>query len=144
MLAPKQPTLVCVPMLLVNAAAGCSMLALLMVLQPLASVMVQVQMPAGRLFAVAPFCTGEVFQLKLYGAVPPLAFTVAMPVLAPKQFTLVCAPMLLASAAAGCVMFTFRVVLQPLASVMVQVQVPVGRLFAVASFCTGEVFQLKL
>ena len=50
--------------------------------------------------------------------------------------------MLLLSAAGGCVMVTLRVVMQPLASVMVHVQVPATRLMAVAPICTGTVFQV--
>ena len=66
----------------------------------------------------------------------------ALPVLAPKQPTLVCALMLLASPASGCVMLALRFVLQPLASVMVQVHVPAIKFEAVALVCNGVVFQL--
>ena len=51
---------------------------------------------------------------------PPVAETVALPVLLPEQSTFVCALMLAFNAAAGCVMATFVVVLQPFASLTVQ------------------------
>lgn len=73
---------------------------------------------------------------------PPETEMVALPVLAPKHPTLVCALTLLLKAAAGCVMVTFCVVMQPLASVMVQMRAPAERLFAVAPVWPGEVFQL--
>lgn len=92
------------------------------------------------IIAVAVFCAGVVFQLKLYGEVPPDAFTVALPVLPPKQFTLLCAPMLLLSAAAGCVMVTPTVVWQLFTSRTVQMWFPAPRLLAVAVFCAGVVF----
>ena len=63
--------------------------------------------------------------------------------LLPKQATFACALMLLPRTAVDCVMVTLRVVVQPLASLMVHVQVPAGRLIAVALFCTGDVFQMK-
>lgn len=61
--------------------------------------------------------------------------------LLPKQFTFACTLMALVSSAAGWVMVTSRVEMQPFASVMVQVQVPAGRLLAVAPDCGGTVFQ---
>ena len=60
----------------------------------------------------------------------------------PKQFTFVCALVLAMSAAAGCVMDTLRALVQPFASVTVQVQVPALRPVAVAPVCMGAVFQL--
>lgn len=74
---------------------------------------------------------------------PPATLTVALPVIAPKHPTFVCALMELESPVAGCVMVTVLVVEHPLASVIVQVQVPTVRLFAVANVCTGAVFQLN-
>lgn len=73
---------------------------------------------------------------------PPFAVISAEPVFAPKQPTLVCVLRLELRAAAGCVMVTICVVVQPRASVTVQVQGPAGKLFAVAVVCTGAVFQL--
>ena len=76
-----------------------------------------------------------------YGAVPPVIVASTVPLAAPPQVAGVTIPVT-ASAAAGCVMVTLRVVEHPLASVMVQVHDPKVRLFAVALFCTGTVFQL--
>ncbi len=73
---------------------------------------------------------------------PPLAEMVALPLASPKQPTLVWESRLVPSATAGCVMVTFTTVLQPLASVMVQVKLPAARLLAMAVVCTGLVFQL--
>jgi hypothetical protein len=113
------------------------------IVHPLTSKIVQVHVPAGRVEAVAPLCTGDVFQVKVYGAVPPLAETVAPPVDAPKQLTLFWALTVAVSAAAGCVMVALRVVVHPLKSVTEQVQVPATRPVAVGPFCTGVVLQLK-
>jgi len=62
-LAPKQPTLFWALTLVAIAAAGCEMVTLRVVEHPLASAMVQVHVPAIKLFAVALVCTGVVFQL---------------------------------------------------------------------------------
>lgn len=61
----------------------------------------------------------------------------------PKQFTLVCDPMLVVRAAAGWVIVTFLFVVHPLASVTVQVHVPAVKPMAAAVFCAGVVFQLN-
>ena len=58
----------------------------------------------------------------------------------PKQATLVWALTLALSAAAGWLMVTNRVVVHSFTSNMVQVQVPAGRLVAVAVYCAGVVF----
>lgn len=113
-----------------SAAAGWEMLALPIVAHPLASVTVHVQVPAGRLFAVAPLIAGVVFQMNEYGAVPPLAFIVALPVASPKQPASFCAVTLLLRGAEGCVIVTVLAVVQPIASEMVQVHAPAGRLLA--------------
>jgi len=140
--APKQPTFDCALMLPPNAAEGWVIVMLRMAVQPFASVMVQVHVPAPRPVALDDVCTGVVFQLYVYGPVPPVALIEALPVLAPKQPTLACALTLLVSAAAGCMMMTFRVTLHPFASVMVQVHVPAVKFVAVAPVCAGAVFQL--
>jgi hypothetical protein len=106
---------------------------------PFASVTVHDQVPAGRLFAVAPFCMGAVFHWKVYGPVPPEAFTVALPFEPPKQLTERFALVLVLRGAAGWTMVTFVVLVQPCASVTVQVHVPAARLIAEAVFCTGLV-----
>lgn len=110
--------------------------------QPCASVTVHVQVPAVKLFAVAVDCAGLVFQLYVYGPEPPVAVTVADPLLSPKQPTWFCALMLVLSAPVGCVMVTLRVNEHPFASVIVHVHVPAERLLAEALFCAGVVFQL--
>lgn len=61
--APKQPTFVWSLKLLESAEEGCVMVALLIVEQPFASVIVQVHVPATKFEAVALVCTGVVFQL---------------------------------------------------------------------------------
>ena len=114
------------------------------VVQPFASEMEQIQLPEPRLMALATVCTGVVFQLKLYGEVPPLALIVALPFVAPKQDAFVWTLTLVESCADGCVMVTFRVVEQPFASVTEQIHVPAASPVAVAEDCTGVVFQLKV
>jgi hypothetical protein len=74
--------------------------------------------------------------------VPPLADTVALPVLVPKQFTFTWAAIVELNAAVGWVIVTLPVVVQPFASEMVQIQLPAERAFALAVFCAGVVFQL--
>ena len=64
----------------------------------------------------------------------------ALPVLLPRQSTFVCANTEALNALAGCVMVTFRVVVQPLASVTVAVHVPAGRFVALVPLCAGVVF----
>ncbi len=75
---------------------------------------------------------------------PPLALTVALPVLPPKQLTLVCEKMPAESAAVGCVMSTVRVVWQPFASFTVAVQLPAGRPAALRPLWGGTVFQFTV
>jgi hypothetical protein len=89
--------------------------------QPFASVMVHVYVPATRPVAVAVFCTGEELHEYESGAVPPLAATVALPVLLPKQSTLVCEVTDPLIAEAGCVMVTFNTTVQLFASFTMQV-----------------------
>ena len=62
--APKHPTFVCPPRLLVKALEGSVMVTVRVVEHPFASVMVHVHVPADRLVAAAVFWTGAVFQLK--------------------------------------------------------------------------------
>ena len=87
-------------------------------------------------------CAGELFQKYVYGAVPKLALTVALPVALPKQSTSVLALSDALNDPAGAVMIASTVVVQPLASVIVHVQVPALKLVAVAFACAGVVFQL--
>ncbi len=98
-------------------------------------------MPAERPLAEAVLCTGDVFQAKVYGAVPPFAVAEALPVEAPWQPTCVCPLMLALNAAAGCVMVAVVVLWQPFASVTVTWWLPAASPVAVAPVCTGLVFQ---
>jgi len=62
-LAPKQPTFVCELIELESPAAGCVIVTVRVAEHALASTIVQVHVPTARLLAVAPVCTGAVFQL---------------------------------------------------------------------------------
>lgn len=64
----------------------------------------------------------------------------AFPEFAPKQFTSVRDPTLVARVAAGCAMVTFRMVVHPFRSVTVHIHVPAARPVALAPFCIGVVF----
>ena len=61
---------------------------------------------------------------------PPVAVTLALPLLPPKQLTLVVAVAVAANADAGCVIATLAVAVHPFASVMVTVYEPAERLLA--------------
>lgn len=139
---PEQLTWVKAVVLTEIVATGCMMVAERVVLHPRASVTVQIQVPAPRLVAVALFCAGVVFQMYVYGLVPPVTAMVAFPVVPPKQFTSVWPMSCADNDAAGCVMVTFWLVEQPRASVTVQVHVPAAKPLAAAEFCGGTVFQL--
>ena len=65
---------------------------------------------------------------------------VALPVLLPKQSTLVLEEIDALSETAGCVIVVLAEVVHPFASVIVQVKLPAGKLLAVAVVCTGEEF----
>jgi hypothetical protein len=65
-----------------------------------------------------------VFHTYVYGDVPPLAETAALPSLPPKQLTFVLEEIVADKAADGSVMVTVAVVLQFLLSVTVTVYVP--------------------
>src|SRR5947208_1871115 len=124
-------------MLALNAVSGCVMVALAVAVQPLASLTVTMYVPAPRLVAVEPFCTGLVFHENVLLPLPPLALAVALPLVPPKQSTLTCALMLALNAVSGCVMVALAVAVQPLASLTVTMYVPAPRLVAVDPFCTG-------
>ena len=122
---PKQSTLVCDPMLTFNAAAGCDIVTEAIDVQPLASVPVTVYVPAAR-----PVFAAVVVPLdhkNPTAPVPPVELAVAAPVELPKQRTLVGAPTLTLSAAAGWVIVTEATEVQPFASVPVTVYVPAAR-----------------
>ena len=84
-------------------------------------------------------CTGAVFQSYAYGAVPPVAFTVAEPLLPPVHDTSCWALITAESAAAGPAIVADVEVVQPFASVIVQVWVPASNALAVYPVCTGVV-----
>jgi len=90
--------------------------------------------PALKLPAVEVVCAGIVFQLKVYGAVPPAALAVTDPVALPKQDTLVWPLILAERAAIGCVIVACAFVVQPFASITVTVWVPAARFVAVATW----------
>jgi hypothetical protein len=70
--------------------------------------------------AAAVSCTGEVFQLYVYGAVPPIAIALTSPLLPPLQATLVIVDVLAASIV-GSVTVADAVLVQLCASVTVTV-----------------------
>ena len=90
------------------AAAGCVMVTVTEVEQLLASVTVYVYVPALKLLIVP---------VPVYGAVPPVALMVTLPLLPPKQLTLVCVK--LAANTAGWVTLPEVTEVHPLASVTV-------------------------
>jgi hypothetical protein len=89
--------------------------------QPFASVTVTKYVPAVRPEAVAPVWAGDVLQLYVYGAVPPLAVTVAAPLMPPSQLGFVLAVIDAVTALAGSVTVAVAVLMQPLKSVTVTV-----------------------
>src|SRR5439155_665168 len=137
---PKQSTLTCALMLALDRKSGVEVVAVAVAVQRLASLTVTMYVPAPRLVAVDPFCTGLVFHENVLLPVPPLTLAVALPLLPPKQSTLTCALMLALNAVSGCVMVALAVAVQPLASLTVTMYVPAPRLVAVEPFCTGLVF----
>ena len=70
--SPKQRALLLL-LMLAFSNAGCVMVTIAVSAQPLASVTVAIYVPAARLLAEAVVCAGVVFQLYVYGVVPPLS-----------------------------------------------------------------------
>jgi hypothetical protein len=116
-LAPKHKTFVCVGTDAVNADAGCVTVVVAVAVHPFASVTVTVYVLAASPVAVAAL-PPEGAQLYVYPdpTVPPLPDAFAVPLLPPKQDTLVCVGMEAASAEAGCVIVIVVVPGQPLLS----------------------------
>ena len=83
LLLPKQLLLI-VLFAVTISGKGCVTTVLARVEQPLKSVTVTMYNPAVKLLARLVFCVGCVFQMKLYGAVPPAGAAVAVPLLNPK------------------------------------------------------------
>src|SRR5438270_13997396 len=98
--------------------------------------------PALTPLAVALVCTGVVFQLNVYGAVPPLPLAVALPVLPPKQSTSTCPLIFAASARSEERRVGKDGAVQLLASLTVKMYGHALNPLAVALVCTGEVFQI--
>ena len=90
----------------------------LVVVHPFASVMVHVNVPAHKEAAVAPVPPEGAHEYE-YGAVPPEATTVALPLHTLLQVKFTCDPVVVK--AGGCVIVKELVVVQPFASVMVHV-----------------------
>src|SRR5947208_6569695 len=89
-----------------------------------AALPISMYVPAPRLVAVDPFCTGLVFHENVLLPVPPLALAVALPLVPPKQSTITYALMLAPNAVSGSVMAALAVAVQPLASLTVTMYVP--------------------
>src|SRR5678816_3779427 len=110
------------------------MVAVAVVLQPLASVIVFLFMlrrpPRSTLDRSS--AASDVYKRQVYGDVPPAGVTVALPVAPPLHKTFVCAVMAAVSAA-GSVIVAVAVVVHPLASVTVTVFVFAARAAAVVS-----------
>lgn len=128
---PLQFALVCVGVNVI--AGGCVMIAVAVATHPFASVTVTTNVPAARPVAVAVPCPppGAGDHAYVNGPVPPLMATVAEPLLPPKQFTLV-EEVMLAVGPPLLTTVTVRVMVQPFASVMVQVYDPASNPVAVA------------
>jgi hypothetical protein len=92
--APLQSTFTCDCVAVM--AGGCVMVTVRVPVHPFASVTVNVYVPAQSADAVfvapAVVLAAAGDQLKVYGAVPPLAVDVAVPLQTPKQVAFVCEP----------------------------------------------------
>jgi hypothetical protein len=97
----------------------------------LASVIVQVYVPAAKLLAVADVPPDGDHEY-VYPDVPPVIDTVAAPLLPPLHDTLVCDDNVETNAV-GCVNVATFVLVHALASVMIQVYVPAAKPVAVAA-----------
>jgi hypothetical protein len=111
--------------------AGCVMVTVWVLVQELASVMVQVYVPAARPVAVAAVPPAGA-QEYVYEGVPPETEIVAAPLLPPLQLTFVVDKTPDVSTE-GCVIVTAWVLIQALPSVMVHVYVPAERPAIVAA-----------
>jgi hypothetical protein len=103
-----------------KAALGPSIVAVTLVVHPFVSVMITTYGPAARFVAVGPVWTGLVFQANVYSGVPPLAVTVAVPFVPPKQLTF-CCPLMSPVSGSGPVMSTLALAEVKSASVTVTV-----------------------
>jgi hypothetical protein len=128
LLPPKQETLACD--VVAEMAEGSVMENVLADVHPFASVIVQVYDPAGRLPAVAAVPPDGDHEY-VYDGIPPVAETVALPLLPPLQEMLTCD--VVTTMAVGSVIVVLAVALHPLSSVIVQVYVPGASEEAVAA-----------
>jgi hypothetical protein len=124
---PKQDAFTLV--VVAASTGGCVIVTVCVIIQPFASVIVQVYVPIARPVAVAlvPPVGNHAY---VYAGVPPPTLTVAVPFDPPKQETFVCVAETVN--AAGCVMLNVAVVTHAFASVIVQVYVPAASPDAVA------------
>ena len=113
---PLQLAFVCA--MLTCKSGGCVIVAVYVAVQLWLSVTVQVYEPGHKPEMDGTVCPPGAHK-KVYGPVPPVGATVAMPLHAPKQVTFVLVPF--GSNGAGCVMMEFCVTVQPFASVTVSV-----------------------
>jgi hypothetical protein len=141
---PKHSTFVWPEILAARRADGCVIVAFNEVMQPRASVIVQVHVPAGKPVAIALVCAGVVFQRKEYGVLPPMAAMATLPVELPKHSRLVWEKIDPLSGDVGSVIGTLRVVVHALASVTVTSHVPGGSPVALVPFCAGIVFHTEV
>ncbi len=100
------------------------------VVQPFASVIVKVFVPA-----VKPVVAGEM----LYGDVPPVVFITTEPLFPPKQSTFTWLAKVLLKAATGSVIVAETVVVQPFASVTVKVFASAVKLVVAGEMLYGDV-----
>jgi hypothetical protein len=117
-LPPAQPGFTAVAVA-VNCV-GCVTTAVAVEEQLFASRTVTVYVPATRLLALAALDPFD--QAYVYTPVPPVAFTVTLPLLPPKQLTAVALGV--SANAAGCVIVNVRTTEHPAPSVAVTVYVP--------------------
>jgi hypothetical protein len=111
-------------------AAGAVMVAVAVVVQPLASVTVTLYVPAAKAFGSST-SAAELSQSNVNGAVPPDTVRLILPLLTPAQVAFV-ATAVADSATAGSVIVTVAVLVQFLASVTVTVYGPAAKPVAVA------------
>lgn len=114
-----------------SGVAGCVMIIVAVLVQPLAVVTVIEYVPAVRLLIVDVLPPFD--QAYVYGPCPPFTFTVALPVLPPKQGTSTNEERIFPGAG-PCATTTLSMEIQPLASVTLTMYVPAVNPFAFALF----------
>ena len=135
LLPPLHDILVCV--VVTVSTTGWVITAVCVAVQPLASVTVTVQVPAVNPVTVAVDCAGAgSFHTYVYADTPPAGVAIACPLLPPLHDMFV-GDVLTVSAAAGWVIVTVLVAVQPLLSVTVTVQVAAVNPVTVCVDCAG-------